>query len=58
MTESVGDCTYVKFPVTFSEFAKQSSLEPPRLGQHTQEILDGLGYSSDEIQELRAKKVI
>ena len=30
----------------------------PTLGEHTDEILDGLGYSAAEIQELRAAKVV
>ena len=30
----------------------------PRLGEHTEEILAGLGYSSDDISGLREKRII
>ena len=30
----------------------------PSIGQHTQEVLDGLGYSADKIAELRDKRVV
>ncbi|MEM3796806.1 MAG: CoA transferase, partial [Archaeoglobaceae archaeon] len=31
---------------------------PPKLGEHTEEILQNLGYSKEEIEALRAKNVI
>jgi crotonobetainyl-CoA:carnitine CoA-transferase CaiB-like acyl-CoA transferase len=33
-------------------------LPPPRLGEHTDEILQGIGYSKDEIARLREKEVL
>ncbi len=33
-------------------------LPPPRLGQHTEEILRGLGYSAEQISDLRRAKVV
>ena len=29
-------------------------LDPPRLGQHTQDLLAGLGYTADQVAALRA----
>jgi formyl-CoA transferase len=31
---------------------------PPRLGQHTDEVLAEIGYSQDEIARLRANSVV
>ncbi len=31
---------------------------PPTLGQHNEEVLRGLGLTDDEIDDLRARKVI
>ena len=31
---------------------------PPTLGQHNEEVLRGLGLSDDEIDDLRARRVI
>lgn len=31
---------------------------PPTLGQHNAEVLHGLGLSDDEIEDLRARRVI
>ena len=31
-------------------------LDPPRFGEHTQELLAGLDYSDGEIEALRARR--
>jgi CoA:oxalate CoA-transferase len=47
-------------PIKMSTLADERSVPPlPRLGQHTDDVLSAdLGLGSDEIAELRAKKVI
>ena len=49
MTASV-DC----WPTRFSETAGSLRMQPPELGQHTEEVLlDVLGYDWDKIGELK-----
>lgn len=45
-------------PVVFNDEARQATLPPPNLGQHTAEILDGLGYGATDIERLRGEGVI
>jgi len=45
-------------PWKFSETPPLMRLPPPLLGEHTLEILESLGYSRREIDELGAKGVI
>jgi crotonobetainyl-CoA:carnitine CoA-transferase CaiB-like acyl-CoA transferase len=42
----------------FAETTAQIHSPPPTLGQHTEEILKGLGIESEEIQQLRNARVI
>ncbi len=44
-------------PIKFSGF-KPEIVESPLLGEHTDEVLESLGYTPEAIAELRAKKVI
>jgi crotonobetainyl-CoA:carnitine CoA-transferase CaiB-like acyl-CoA transferase len=46
-------------PLKFSEFPDDLPLQAPTLGQHNAEILrDWLGYSADDIEQLRAAQVL
>jgi len=46
-------------PLKFSETPVDYKLPPPRLGEHTKEILESLlGYSAARVQELYDSKVI
>jgi crotonobetainyl-CoA:carnitine CoA-transferase CaiB-like acyl-CoA transferase len=46
------------FPITRDGCRLPVRLQPPRLGAHTAELLDGLGYSGDEIDTLRARTIV
>jgi len=48
----------VKNGVNLSETPAEIRLRPPKLGEHNEETLRGLGYSEGDIQTLREKNVI
>lgn len=45
-------------PVKFYGTTEDIAAPPPMLGQHTDEILSDLGYSLDQIDSLRAEKIV
>ena len=44
-------------PVKFSDFEVEVR-RPPRLGEHTEEVLSRIGYSREEIESFRSMGVI
>jgi crotonobetainyl-CoA:carnitine CoA-transferase CaiB-like acyl-CoA transferase len=46
------------FPVTLAGQRLGVRLQPPRLGEHTQALLQGLGYGDDEIDALRVQALV
>lgn len=45
-------------PVQFPDRGTAEYVLSPKLGEHTEEVLKGVGYSEEELKELREKKVI
>lgn len=45
-------------PLTLSAHPRQAPRPAPRLGEHTDTVLTGLGYTADEIAGLRARQVV
>ena len=45
-------------PVKLSDTPGEVKTPPPFLGEHTQEVLEELGYSSQDLEKLRQEKVI
>ena len=46
------------FPITLQGERLPVRLNPPRLGEHTEALLAGVGYSADEIEALRAQRAV
>ena len=54
----LGKTPIVGFPLAFSRMQPNLRLNPPRQGEHTEEILQECGYTPNEIFQLRERKVI
>src|SRR5438045_9764706 len=51
---SAGEVKLAGFPVKLSDTRPSARRHPPRLGEHTQEVLEELGYSSADVDALVA----
>ena len=56
--EGIGDLKLFNLTAKFSKTPGSVETPPPTLGQHTHDVLIGIGYSEPEIQELRERKII
>jgi len=48
----------VRFPVRLSSMPERENRRPPELGEHTEEVLEGLGYSREDIDRFRKGGVV
>jgi formyl-CoA transferase len=55
---ALGPITLVAQGIKLSRTASRIAEAPPERGEHTDEILGGLGYSADELADFRARQVI
>ncbi|MEM9256873.1 MAG: CoA transferase [Pseudomonadota bacterium] len=53
-----GTMRYIRHPGHFSETPAALYRHPPRLGEHTRDILDEAGYSTGEIERLTSEGVV
>lgn len=56
--EGVGDLKLFNLTAQFSETPGEITSPPPDLSQHTEEVLDDLGYTEEEIERLRDEGAI
>jgi crotonobetainyl-CoA:carnitine CoA-transferase CaiB-like acyl-CoA transferase len=55
--DDIGSFKVVDFPIKLSESKPQIRSAPPKLGEHTKEILEELGYT-DEIEDMVKKGIV
>lgn len=53
--EEAGNLRYLRSPVRYSETPASFRKHPPKLGQHTHELLRDAGYSPEEIEALEGE---
>jgi crotonobetainyl-CoA:carnitine CoA-transferase CaiB-like acyl-CoA transferase len=54
----LGEYWYVATPIEFEKTPVSIRSEAPHLGQHTDEILAELGYSGEQISDLRRREIV
>jgi crotonobetainyl-CoA:carnitine CoA-transferase CaiB-like acyl-CoA transferase len=54
----VGHYRGMAHPVRFGDGPAPAPFAAPQLGQHSREILAGLGYSAEEIERLRGARAV
>lgn len=57
-SSDMGDIRYIGAPVKFSDAECKIKCRAPKIGEHTKEILAGLGYSDDDAAKLHAAGAI
>jgi crotonobetainyl-CoA:carnitine CoA-transferase CaiB-like acyl-CoA transferase len=58
MVRSIAGTPLVGSPVRIDGERADSDLPPPALGEHTADVLQDLGISSDELARLRAGGIV
>lgn len=53
-----GKMTQFAFPVKFSDFTFAVDRQAPERGEHTDQLLEALGYSAERVAELKRKGVV
>jgi crotonobetainyl-CoA:carnitine CoA-transferase CaiB-like acyl-CoA transferase len=56
--EGIGDLRLFNLTALFEKTPGKVETPPPTLGQHTEEILAGVGYTKDEIAQLKQKGIV
>ena len=54
----LGEMRFVGQPINMSRTPSSLAAPPPACGEHSDEVLQGIGYSADEIADLRKRNVI
>jgi crotonobetainyl-CoA:carnitine CoA-transferase CaiB-like acyl-CoA transferase len=54
----LGEIRTIAYPVTFNGQKTEARRPPPLLGQHTFEILQGLGFDAGRLSDLAARRIV
>lgn len=57
-SKKLGPINLVRQPITLSRTPSSLEVAPPERGEHTTEILDELGYTDEQIAELRSRDIV
>lgn len=57
-SDAIGDISLVAQAIKMSRTPSSLAVAPPERGEHTDEVLAGLGYSDDDIADMRARNVV
>ena len=57
-SETIGNLNLVAQAVKLNRTPGTIALAPPERGEHTDEILQGLGYSPDDIAEMHERNIV
>jgi formyl-CoA transferase len=55
---TLGEYRIVNQAVKLSRTPASIAVAPPEMGEHTAEVLEELGYSAADVEELRGKKIV
>ena len=58
ISDTLGEMEFVRQPITLDRTPSAFVAAPPACGEHSDEILADLGYSADEIAELRSDDIV
>ncbi len=58
ISKELGELNFVRQPITLSRTPSSFVSAPPEAGEHTDEVLSQLGYSTADIDELRTRGVV
>ena len=53
-----GKITVLNNPIKLSKTTAEITMPAPKLGEHSEEVLKGLGYTEDEIQAMKSSGTI
>jgi len=56
--EGIGDLRLFNLTALFEKTPGRVEAPPPRLGAHTEEILGGIGYTGEQVAELKRKGIV
>jgi formyl-CoA transferase len=56
--DGIGEIPLFNMTAKFSATPGTVETPPPKLGEHTEEVLRGIGYSTEQVRELKSKGVI